>query len=65
MKCLVCHRTLKDKESINRKIGPVCWGRLVKLTKEEKAKRKARQESNKRATELLKGQISLFEEGEK
>jgi len=62
MKCLICHRNLKDKESITRKIGPTCWGRLVKLTKQDKAKKKVRADINRRKAEITKGQINMFEE---
>jgi len=62
VRCLVCHRKLKTPESITRKIGSTCWNRLMKLTKEDKKKRKANQEANKKKAELLKGQINFFEE---
>lgn len=60
-RCLVCNRKLNDSESIRRKIGPACWRRLQRLTKEEKAKKKAKREANKRKAEMLKGQITMFE----
>ena len=62
MKCLVCHRELKNKESIERGIGPVCLGRIIKITKQDKVNKKARAEINHRKAEITKGQISLFEE---
>jgi len=63
-RCLICHRKLKDQESINRKIGPTCFARIQKVTKEEKARKKARKEANKRNADILKNQISIFEEDE-
>ena len=63
-RCLICHRKLKDQESINRKIGPTCFGKLKKLNKQEKAKRKAREENKRRQQEVLRNQISIFGEGE-
>lgn len=57
-RCLICHRKLRDSESIARKIGPTCWKRIEKVAKEEKAKRKARL---KLKNNQIKGQISLFE----
>lgn len=62
VRCLVCHRVLKTPESIIRKIGSTCWNRLMKLTKEDKKKRKANQKAKKRKIELIKGQINFFKE---
>lgn len=51
VRCLVCHRVLKDPESIQRGIGPTCLWRINQVRKMyKKAKPKE-----------LKGQISLFE----
>lgn len=37
-KCTRCHRALKDKTSIDRGFGPVCWAKVqAELTKEEAA----------------------------
>jgi hypothetical protein len=57
-RCLICNRKLKDEESIERKIGPSCWQVILKLAKEEKAKRKARLKFNKNE---VKGQVTIFE----
>jgi hypothetical protein len=61
VRCLVCHRQLKSPESIQRKIGTTCFNRLMKLTSEDKKKKKARQKANKGKAELIKGQINMFE----
>jgi len=61
MRCLVCNRTLKDKESIARKIGPTCFSRLMKFNKEEKLKKKHRLELKKLAKGDIPGQLNLFE----
>jgi hypothetical protein len=50
-RCLICNRKLKDKVSIQRKIGPTCFNRLKKVKQMYKRKR----------PEKVKGQISLFD----
>ena len=35
MRCLACHRELKDEESIKRKLGPVCFQRHGKTVQTE------------------------------
>ncbi len=60
-RCMLCHRKLKDIESKSRGLGPVCWGKLVKLDKQEKAKRKARREERKVKIQVLEGQVNMFE----
>lgn len=64
-RCLICHRKLRDQESISRKIGPTCWSRLAKVTKQEKERKKARQEKLKFKALIAKGQVSVFDEIEK
>lgn len=61
VRCLVCHRKLRSPESISRKIGTTCFNRLMKLTSEDKKKKKARLKAKKEKEELLKGQINFFE----
>jgi hypothetical protein len=51
-KCLVCHRTLKDADSIARGIGPTCLKRINQVRKMYKRKPKIKE---------VKGQINLFE----
>jgi len=51
MKCLICRRELKDPLSIKRKIGPICFSRLVKIKIKKLIKVKPEN-----------GQISLFDE---
>ena len=60
-RCLICHRKLRDQESIDRKIGPTCFSRLRKLNLEEKTKKKARKAESKRKAEIIKNQISIEE----
>jgi len=60
-RCLICHRKLRDEESITRKIGPTCFARLRKLTKEEKARKRAKAENKRRQQEVLRNQINMFE----
>jgi len=62
VRCLVCHRQLKSPESITRKIGSTCWNRLMKLTKEEKQKKKIKLVTKRLKVELIKGQINFFEQ---
>jgi hypothetical protein len=64
MRCLICNRTLKDPESIARKIGPTCFNRLMKFTKEEKQKKKHRQEIkvDGKVVVDIPWQTNLFEE---
>lgn len=65
VRCLLCHRKLKDDESRARRLGPTCWHKLKKLDKQEKAKQKERHEVKKLKDMILKGQVSLFDkEGE-
>ena len=61
-RCLICHRKLNDPESIARKIGPTCFKRLMKVTKEQKEKRKAKEATIKLKNIKVKGQINMFEE---
>lgn len=61
-RCLICHRPLKDEISIKRKIGPKCYERMQLVTKQQKAKRKARTAALKLKDRQLKGQINMFEE---
>lgn len=56
-RCLICHRQLKDAESIARQLGPVCYARVMQVAKEERERRKAKKEQRG-----IKGQISIFEE---
>lgn len=60
-RCLICHHKLRDAESIARGIGPKCWAMLQTVSKQQKAKRKARVELKNKE---IKGQINMFE-GEK
>lgn len=61
-RCLICHRPLKDEISIKRKIGPKCYERLQLVTKQQKAKKKARLALK---AKQVKGQINMFEEDKK
>jgi len=40
-KCSICHRPLKDPESVKRGIGPICYG---KMKSEEEQKKEEQQE---------------------
>jgi hypothetical protein len=57
-RCLICHRKLKDADSIARGIGPKCWSMLQIVSKQQKAKRKARVSLKNKE---IKGQITMFE----
>lgn len=61
-RCLICHRKLKDEESKKRGMGPTCWSRVMKVVKEDKARRRARATQNKQVNGEIPGQVSLFEE---
>jgi hypothetical protein len=50
---------LKDSESRNRGIGPVCWRRVTKVAKEERQRRK--NNKHKKETEIP-GQLNIFEQ---
>jgi hypothetical protein len=54
-KCLICNRTLKDKASIERQIGPTCMRRLNMVKKMYKRKK----------PDKIRGQISLFDKEKK
>lgn len=56
-RCLICHRKLRDKDSIERGMGPTCWRRVMKVVKEDKKRKKARKGSRKR----INGQITFFD----
>lgn len=58
-RCLICHRKLRDKESIERGMGPTCWRRVMKVVKEDKERKKAR-----RVLKKLNGQITFFDNQE-
>lgn len=60
-RCILCHRKLKTDEARARGLGSRCWAKLQKLDREEKRKRKERMEAKKLKTQLLKGQIDIFE----
>jgi hypothetical protein len=60
-RCILCHRKLKDSVSKARGLGPVCFAKIKKLDKQEKAKRKERMEANKLKVQLIKGQVDVFE----
>lgn len=63
-RCLICRRKLKDKESKKRGMGPTCWRRVMKVVKEDKARRKADVAKRRGLTWKIPGQINLFEIGE-
>lgn len=61
-RCLICHRKLKDKESQERGMGPICWRRVKKVVEADKEKRMARRTNSRRMSGEIKGQITFFNE---
>lgn len=61
-RCLICHRKLNDDESIKRGMGPTCYRRVMKVVKEDKARRRAKKEQKSKLHKEIPGQINLFEE---
>jgi hypothetical protein len=60
-RCLICHRRLRDAESISRRIGPTCFKRLQKVTDQEKQKKRQQREVLKQKASIVKNQINVFE----
>ena len=50
-KCSICHRPLKDPESVKRGIGPICYGNMFELAEIERVI-KAAEQARKQYEEL-------------
>lgn len=63
VRCLVCGRVLKDRESIRVEIGPVCLRKLKGYIPEIRNMKMP--ELKVKPAEVIEGQISIFDkEGE-
>ena len=57
-RCILCNRPLKDKESKERGLGPVCNARVNKIVKSDRKKKQERK-LLKEKIKPLSGQINI------
>ena len=61
VRCLVCGRMLKDRESIRLQIGPICLKKVKSYIPKIKTMVK-NSEPEIKTDEIVDGQISMFDE---